>query len=112
MGLMKCEIHGETGVISYVSKDLCKLILKKEKTIPSKIKSIHAVFFDEGEMLFDRFYFFSSDLFDSLSLKEEYKIISDEDESNFNNLIRKHLGSICVNCFKDYMRDIGYNYSL
>lgn len=112
MGLMNCEIHGEIGVISYVSKDLCQLILNKEKISPSKIKSIHVTFYDDGEILFDRYYFFSIDLFNRLPLKEHYEIISDEDESMFARLTQEHLGAVCVGCFKDYMNNIGYKYKL
>lgn len=112
MGLINCNIHGENGVIPYISNDLCQIISSNKKISPSQIKSIHAVFFDEGEILFDRYYFFSATLFHQLSLKENYEIISDEDELNFNNLIKKHLGVICIVCFKDYMESINYEYKL
>lgn len=112
MGLMNCKIHGMIGVIPYVSKKLCRYILSNERINFSEIKSIHTVFFDEGEILFDRYYFFDANLFNYLNLKEYYEIITDEDESNFKNLTQEHLSTVCVSCFKEYMNKIGYNFKL
>lgn len=112
MGLINCTIHGGSGVMPYISNDLCQIILNKKTLDLSDIKSIHAVYYDEGSFLFDRYYFFSKKLFHDLSLKNEYKIINDEDEINFNFLMKKHLGLICISCFKNYMDSINYKHEL
>ncbi len=112
MGLINCSVHGEVGVISYVSRDLCSFILSNQYVDSSIIRSIHAVFYDEGEELFDRFYFVSEDVFDAYALKEFYRIVSDEDELDFNEKMKNRLGSVCIACFKSYMEEIGYKYQM
>ncbi len=71
MGILNCKKHGEAGVMPYVSKDIRQYILNDEKIDPSLIKSMHVYFFDGDEMIYDRFYYFSAELFDQLSLKKK-----------------------------------------
>jgi len=112
MSLLKCKYHGEAGSMPYVSIGLADKINNRVYLESSSIKTVHVVFNDEGEYLFDRYYFFIEDVFKKLSLKEEYIVDTDEEEKDFEELFFNQLGITCIDCFKDYMKEIGYAYSL
>jgi len=107
MGIILCDVHGESGFNPYVSNELVDKILNDVLLIPSEIKRVDVKFFDEdsGEELFDIQYWMSKEAFKALSAVDLYEVVSDEDEKKLDALFFPVMngGGICDKCFRDYL---------
>lgn len=109
MGLLNCKIHGETGVMPYVSNSIVEQLSSNNIYKAIQIVRINVVFHDNEEFLFDRKYFFTEDEIKKFSLKNSYLIKSEEESTSFSNLMENKLHPICIQCFIEFMIKIGYS---
>lgn len=107
MGIILCDVHGESGFNPYVSNELVDKISNNILLIPSEIKRVDIKFFDEesGEEIFDIQYWMSKEAFDFLSAADSYEVISDEDEKKLDALFGPVMngGGVCDKCFREYL---------
>lgn len=102
MGISLCRRHGESGIVSSISIDICEEIMGRSK---EKIENVYVVtikVFDEDEHVFDQSNYISENLFKTHNLKLEYEIHSESDEEKINSFFPKTSG-VCGKCFDEYM---------
>ena len=112
MALINCKIHGETGVIPTVSKNLADSI-SANKVTKNDIKVVYLKVYDGDDFLLEKVYFLSFSLDVDDFLMEDMTIRNDEDDQLFSSHISPlfHGGGFCVKCFKEYMIKIGFDFS-
>lgn len=111
MGLIFCNIHGESGFIPLVSAELSSIISSNLFLDKNEIKVVEISFYDDesNEEINSIRYWMTKDAFDSLSAQSNYKIVTDEDEEKLDKLFDPVMkgGGCCIKCFGEYMREIG-----
>jgi len=110
MGLIVCDIHGESGFMPFVSIGLSEKIFKREVIESKEIRCVDVELFDDDELLSTLKYWMTELEFIEAGSKILYTIVTDEDEIELNKIFDPIIkrGGCCVNCFKDYMKIIEY----
>ncbi len=107
MGILICNKHGESGLIPTISRELSHG-MKQGSVKAEDIGIAHVQLFEQGEVLDEKIYFFHKGLDD---LNSYYLINSEESDREFSKKISEVYrgGGYCVYCFREYMRNIGFN---
>ncbi len=101
MGLAICKKHGESGVISGISLDLCQDLEHNPDTI-QKIVIVNIEVFDDDEYLYTQKNYVSEKMFIDNKLEKNYRIRNEKQEDSLNLIFPKTSG-MCGKCFEEYV---------
>jgi len=108
MGIVKCKVHGETGIKPFIDRKIIDMVvlnyqgLLLEKNIEKKIFLVtEQCIFDETES-FNINYYIAEMTMRKNKLKQLYIISSDEEEDEFHKIIPQTSGT-CGKCFEEYI---------
>lgn len=101
MGLAICKNHGESGVISGISLDICQDLEHNPATI-QKIVIVNIEVFDGDEYLYTQKNYVSEKLFRDNNLEKNYRITNEDEEDSLNLKFPKTSG-MCGKCFEEYI---------
>lgn len=109
MGLINCDVHGESGFMPFVSKELSDQILEGKKFKKNDLAQVDVVLIDEddGEEMYTIQYIMTKECFLSRGLKREYEIRSEDDEKELDSIFDPIVkgGGVCGKCFKAAILD-------
>lgn len=104
MGLINCDVHGESGFMPFVSKELSDQILKGQIFKTNDLAQVDVTLIDEedGEKMYTMQYIMTKKCFLSRGLEREYEIRSEDDEKEFDSIFDPIVkgGGVCGRCFK------------
>lgn len=109
MGLINCDVHGESGFMPFVSKELSDQILEGKKFKKNDLAQVEVVLIDEedGEEMYTIQYIMTKECFLRRGLEREYEIRSEGDEREldliFDPIVKG--GGVCGKCFKSAIID-------
>ncbi|BFM16851.1 hypothetical protein R50073_30340 [Maricurvus nonylphenolicus] len=105
MALIKCDKHGETGFMPFVSKELSKRIESGEHIKHDDISWIDVLLIDDedGEILQEIRYWMSTSFFNSISALKKYRILTEHDEKEVDRILSPIIkgGGCCGKCFDE-----------
>lgn len=104
MGIIICDKHGRTGIITGILKDICKKMSDNANLKQSELATIIVDYYDEGELLFSDKYLVTTEFKDNLCLDNHYKIYSEEDENLILKRVRQKMGAMCGKCYEEYLK--------
>lgn len=102
MGTSLCEKHGETGIFSSISIDICEEIMGRSSIKNENIYVVIIKVFDGDEYLYEQKNYISEGLFKEGNLNFIYEIHDELDEERINAFFPKTSG-ICGECFNEYL---------
>ncbi len=102
MGLAICNKHGQTGVVSNISLDICKELSDNHNNEIREIVVVIIDVYDNDEFLYKQKNYISRDIFNKYNLKKSYKISTEEEEKDINKIFPKTSG-LCSKCFEEYI---------
>lgn len=109
MGLINCDVHGETGFMPFVSKELSDKISKGKRFKKSDLVQIDVTLIDEedDEEMYTMQYILTKECSLEMGIKTKYEIRSEEDERDFDAVFDPVMrgGGICGQCFKNSIID-------
>ena len=109
MGLILCKIHGESGLIPYVSNAIyARFKDASQKSQPIDIAVVNILLKIEDDYSIEQKYYFTKEEFDVFTLKNRYTIQTDDDESSLNTIMKDKFHPMCVKCFNNFMTETGH----
>jgi hypothetical protein len=109
MGIILCEDHGRTGVVTGVLDEICTKILNDENIDQEEFATIVIDYFDGEELLVSDTYLVTNDFRKKNNVKDHYKICSEEDEQILLKPFKSRIGVICGKCYEEYLKRHGIN---
>ena len=103
MGIIICEKHGRTGIVTGVLKEICQKMLNDELLNQDELTTILIDYYDGKKLLFNEKYLITADFKKKLKLKDHYKISTDEEEEIFIKPMASEMGAICGKCYEEYL---------
>ncbi|MEZ8188148.1 hypothetical protein ACED29_20275 [Shewanella sp. 5S214] len=112
MGLIKCKVHGESGVVPFVSKRLSDKIAISGIHSFKDFTVLEVIFYD-GDDIFcnDKYYLLNDEVPSEIIKNKPILIHNDEDEVNLNTLVGRSFlgGGCCIKCFNNFMKSLTYS---
>ncbi|PUA30184.1 MAG: hypothetical protein B0W54_06630 [Cellvibrio sp. 79] len=102
MAICFCKKHGDSGVVSCISKDVCEDVLGRSNEAINNIYIVVIKVFDAEEFLFDQINYVSESIFKLYNLSVKYEVHSESDEENLNSFFPETSGA-CGKCFEEYI---------
>jgi hypothetical protein len=107
MGIILCEDHGRTGIMTGVLDEICVKMLKDEYIDPTDFATVAIDYFDGDELLFSDKYLVTKEFKKKYEVRDHYEIYSDEDEEHLLKPFKSKIGVICGKCYEDYLKRHG-----
>ena len=110
MGLILCQIHGDSGFATRFSEKIIGLIKNDAKIEECSLRIFIINIFDneDNELLFAEQYLLLEDEFISMNLSESVSVDSEEEYNSYFSRLPA-LDGICANCLRDYKKKHSLN---
>lgn len=102
MGTTLCNKHGETGIVSSISIDICEEMMGRSSIKNERIYIVIIKVFDGNEYLYEQKNYISEALFKEKDLNMLYELHDELDEERINTFFPKTSG-MCGKCFNEYL---------
>jgi len=103
MGMIICEEHGGTGIITGILEEICQKVLNDERISQDELSYILIDCFDKNDFLFANKYIVTKNFKISQNLDDYYRITTEEEEERLSKKIGANIGVLCGKCFSEYL---------
>ena len=104
MGIIECNKHGRTGIVTGVLDEICRKILNDEYIDHEEFATVVIDYFDGDELLVSDIYLVTKEFKKKYNIRGHYKISSDQDEELLLEPFRSKIGVICGKCYEEYLK--------
>ena len=104
MGMIICEDHGRTGIITGILEQICQKVLNDIPITQEELSFILVDYYDNETFMFTNKYIVSKKFKKESNLDDYYKVSTEEQDALLYKKLGSNTSALCGKCFDEYLK--------